>query len=336
MSLRNKRLITFVVIVSLLVIASYSFFLSFTTTNADLFRRYGADIHLEVEEGISVPEAEAVMLISLESLNQTFGYSLRLHSVKEIPNDGTVFYTDEHLEEAFWLEGMGINSLYKTKKDGRLNVIVRFVSGKAEERHYPDNVTIKPKGISNCGNRIIVFYEDLDFTLNSPNTCKVIMHEFGHAFGLQHNQKSAMMWSPEVDDGTGQPNETVHFKIITKEETFEIEGVAFEALSNHYPFLKHNGSEMWYFHSRLIEEFNLSVPIYYSEECPDVTRLMNITYNAVYNTPSFNNVTVASVSNDCRFCSSGILFVRSRVYLSYFNLNDFKGLWDEEEIRLCD
>lgn len=336
----HKKIIVILLVIILICVAFYSIYLSNSLTNSDLFRKYEASIYLEIEEGISVEGATTITLLSLEALNQTFNYSLNLMSTTILPDDNVSYYSNEYLNQTFWLEGYNTSSLLETKKNGTVNIILRFVTGKGQEIFYPNNISIKPVGLSNYGNRIIFFYGNIDqlgFTINAFNLCKSIQHEFGHAFGLSHNKDSSMMYSPEVDNDTIPPNPPATQRVIETGDTLIIglNDTSFQEFSKCYDFLMNSDNDIWLINSTINDQHNFSIPQNYSPDYPLVESTYNVSHYAVYKTPSFDNVSMFYIKNKYRICQGNVIVVETNVEGSYFDLTKFRECWTDDEIAQC-
>lgn len=189
-------------------------------TNGQMsFSNYPTYVTIRVEEPLSVDYATYLTLITLESINQTFGYRMNLINVITFTNDNIDFYNNSHSEPGYERAKLRLNAIINQGVDIRIN----FFNGKGRDIDAWGGNT-SAAGTSGWGQTINLYFEEptsIYFT-NIDDTLygiKTILHEFGHSFGLPHNVMSPIMFTSEKKDNPNNASRP-ELNISVREITF--------------------------------------------------------------------------------------------------------------------
>jgi hypothetical protein len=204
--------ITFILVIGILFIPPSIY------PNTHYFEAYPVDVTVLVEEPLPVATIEVLSKMTFESLNRTFGYDINLKGISTFENDSIQEYSNETLKKALWNSPFGGDkTLYWSITGGRVQMQVRCFYGSGPERVYYGE-EYRVAGLSRYGNRIGLFFNSSRDLMceGFGDNFETYLHEFGHAFGLEHQLDSHIMYSAEVDPPPmqGRPQTTFYRPIF--------------------------------------------------------------------------------------------------------------------------
>lgn len=340
--LRNhweKLAILLVLIIAGSLIMEYYYIPDHTMQSA-YFREYPAKVFLEVEEPLPPETVRLLAMLAFESLNETFGFSISLAGVTTFPDDGLWNYSDEILNETLWGASQGgSRSLRCSVKDGSMRLLIRAFTGQGPHKEYYEDDG-RAAGISNYGDTIGIFFKnptsDLIY-LNPVPHIKTFLHEFGHAFGLEHNVTSAMMYSPEVNlNGTDEPYVSLPFSVkVDSGVIYPFPDGTFEAAWNECNISEISTNPIYYRFDGPEVYFNFSTPQYWAPESPNCTGFLNQSHLLCLKGDYHDDLAIIRLERSLVDTELGYYWHHYTLEWCTFNLSGYEAFWTDYEILTC-
>lgn len=300
--------------------------------NYTYFQSHPVEVFLEVEDTVSSEGAYFALKTALISLNDTFNYNLSIVSINHFHDEIDV-YTDDDLDQCLWDGGEKISD---SIENDSICIKITFFDGKGPDRTYFGKTT-EAAGISNYGNRIGIFINNpsLDFNSNLHLTFKTILHEFGHAFGMEHNIESVIMYSSEVDpndDGAPDHPQYANQYSVLDDEYYIVNSIEYQELSP--KFINEEQQSLSMLDIADVDSFTFEVPLNISASIPLVNSRTYIDFYAWYENSDLSNVSGVSMEAKYYFDNTTI-YVTVNFSCCYFAIDSYSNLWADEEILLC-
>ena len=249
--------------------------------NTHYFENYPVDVTVLVEEPLPVATIEVLSRMAFESLNRTFGYDINLKEISTFGNDSIQEYSKESLKKALWNSPFGGDkTLYWSITGGRVQMKVKCFYGAGPERVYYGE-EYRVAGLSRHGSRIGLFFNSSrDLTAEGfRDNFETYLHEFGHAFGLEHQLYSRIMYSPEVDPPPmqGRPQTTFYRPIFDSGVVSPHPNGTMGEIMNE-SLAEFNGTISYFMPLKPMEWFNLTNPLCTTDTTPPIIGYVNQSY----------------------------------------------------------
>lgn len=311
---KQKVLILFVIVMAIILAVIVP---PVSRSNSYYFKNYPVNVTIEVEEPLSVDAARALTLLSLESMNKTFGYEMNLVSAVSFPDDSVEEYSRESIISGFKKSFLRLSAQWEQQ----VKMTIRFYKGLGPGS---EDGKIRALGSSNWGSSISLYFSDsyeiIQFDdeeyLLSPQMGNrpiiTIIHEFGHAFGLEHNLDSPIMYTidPEVNpDGLPQPPLNINGGDVTIPPLWN---------STHDP------DEV----IKVLEDLKVTGPLRLYQEKSDTNHLY------IYKDQEFDKITLLYLSVTSGDQGNATSW-QIDASMKYFLLSDYSKGWLDSEIDKC-